>query len=317
MRRYRFGSWTVDSELTLDNLLSQVDPCGPADLTIRVGLVPTPARSTALYDIDDIGGAVEARVWRDGTSYLLHYLGRARLRVDTTTCAITVDPNRGRSPSDTRQLVLDHVLPRLLGYLGEVVLHATCVRTPYGSAAFLGESGFGKSTLAVSFGLTGHALQADDCLIIDRSPGGPMVVPSYPRARLRGPALHSLLGRKPGRNNRYLVESARDGVEFTTEPSPLSGLFLLNDPTASPSRSVATKALNPLNAAMTMMVQSYHLDTSGPTTNRDLLERYGAVADEVPAWRLSYPRRPGSLPAVHRAVLDALAGASTSTTSSR
>ena len=317
MLRYRFGRWTVDSELPLDTVLAHADGCGPPDVTVRFGVVPVPATSTALYTIDDIHGQVEARVWRDETTYLLHYLGRARLSVDAAVPSITVDPVKRRPQSDTVQLVLDHVLPRVLGYTGAAVLHATCVRTPYGSAAFLGESGYGKSTLAVSFGLNGHPLQADDCLIVDQSPQGPLVVPSYERARLRGPALHSLLGRQPGRNNRYVVESERDGVAFTSEPSPLAGIFLLNDPTSSPSRAVTTKPVNPLNAAMTMLVQSYHLDTSGAATNRALLERYGKVADQVPAWRLAYPRRPGSLPAVHRAVFEALAGASASTTSSK
>lgn len=318
MPHYRFGDWTVDSELEFENLLARADGCNPADVNVRLGAVPAPARSAAIFTIDDIHGAVEARVWRDGSDYLLHYLSRARVRVDPVTPTITVDPLRRRPASDTCQLVLDHVLPRLLGYLGKVVLHATCVRTPCGSAAFLGESGYGKSTLAVSFGLSGHPLQADDCLIIDQSTGLPVVVPSYQRARLRGPALRSLLGRQPGRNNRYLVESERDGVEFTSDSSPLAAIFLLNDPTHSPSRTVNTTPVAPLEAAMTMLVQSYHLDTSGAATNRTLLDRYGSLAEQVPVWRLAYPRRPGSLPAVHRAVLAVLGTTeSASTTSSR
>ena len=61
------------------------------------------------------------------------------------------------------------VLPFLLQALGYEMLHASAVRTQRGVVAFCGESGAGKSTIAVGLSRRGYPIWADDALLLDAS----------------------------------------------------------------------------------------------------------------------------------------------------
>ena len=66
-------------------------------------------------------------------------------------------------------------------------LHATVVVVSGEAVAFLGESGYGKSSLAASFLDSGHQLLTDDLLIL-RASAGRVLGPHGSEARGRRPA---------------------------------------------------------------------------------------------------------------------------------
>ena len=63
-------------------------------------------------------------------------------------------------------------------------LHATTVVVGGKAAAFLGRSGFGKSTLAASFVEAGHSVLTDDLLIVQPFGAGFLAYPGPPRIKL-------------------------------------------------------------------------------------------------------------------------------------
>jgi hypothetical protein len=303
MRVFGYADRAIGTDLDLGGLLPERSTGAP-DIVAQIGPVTLPAGERLLYEITDVKGFTEARVWRVSGGYILHVLGRARVHVEVGPLpSITIDPVRRAAAATIRSLLLDYLVPRLLGLLGEVVVHATCVATSAGSLAFLGDSGFGKSTLAVSFALQGHPLQADDCLVL-RTGEGVTVLPSYPATRLRGPSVQTLLGMTSPSAGHHLLSAADGLVPFSSTPTPLRGLFLLNDPTAAAGDTVSARLVPPLKAAMWLLVNAFHLDTGGRSTNRSLLDRFCTLTELIPAYALTYPRRPESLAEVRRTVLE-------------
>ena len=144
-------------------------------------------------------------------------------------------------PSGALQGYLFGVLmATLLRQRGFLVLHACSVARDGKAVAFVGESGWGKSTLAEYFCQRGYTLLSDDVLAIDTSPDAhdtradarAQVIPGYPQIRLRAEA---------GRHLRadfdaLPVVNEENEKRFTTpdafpeRPLPLQQMYLL-DPT--------------------------------------------------------------------------------------
>lgn len=90
---------------------------------------------------------------------MFHYSAATAQVVAVTRGAI----EEGRVQAIYRRVVL----PFLLQALGYEMLHASAVRTERGVVAFCGESGTGKSTIAVGLSRRGYPIWADDALLLD------------------------------------------------------------------------------------------------------------------------------------------------------
>ena len=86
-------------------------------------------------------------------------------------------------PDETAtHMLLDQVIPRVLGLQGRVLIHGSAVASPEGRAcAFVGMSGRGKSTLAASFYRDGWRMLADDCIQLDIEDGSVLGLAAYPK----------------------------------------------------------------------------------------------------------------------------------------
>ena len=174
---------------------------------------------------------------------------------------------------------------------------------PAGTIAFVAPSGYGKSTIALSMALAGYPLQADDCLILESCPGNstPMVVPSYPGGRLWADSSAALGGHAlPGKHHLP--------VPFSPEPSPLTAIFILDEPAPEPSTGITVDRLSGREAFLELIAQGYHLDASGPLANRGLFEHFGRIVELVPMYRLRYVRNLDGLAGLHAVVLNAAIG---------
>ncbi len=69
-------------------------------------------------------------------------------------------------PDTIRHLLLDQVMPALASEHSLIGLHASAVVVDGQGIAFAGPASRGKSTLAASFALDGHAVVTDDCLML-------------------------------------------------------------------------------------------------------------------------------------------------------
>jgi hypothetical protein len=145
------------------------------------------------------------------------------------TFEIVVDVD-ARTPAETiRHFLIDEVIPTLLAMDGAIVLHGAAVVIAGGGVVILGESGAGKSTMALELGLSGVPVLADDCVVVDVDRNGVFVQPSYPSIRAWGDTAAHFLAGRPGTPFAHYSEKLRysHGPQFAAEAVPLLGFVLL------------------------------------------------------------------------------------------
>jgi hypothetical protein len=99
-------------------------------------------------------------------------------------CEIVVEPAPGVEERVLRLFVLGAVLAVLLQQRGWLVLHASAVAVDGGAVAFLGQSGWGKSTTAAAMHARGHKVVADDVVAVQDCAEGPVIFPGFPQLKL-------------------------------------------------------------------------------------------------------------------------------------
>ena len=97
---------------------------------------------------------------------------------------IIIYPSPDADEALLRTLVLGPIFSVLLRQRGLLVLHASSIAIQGGSIAFLGRSGWGKSTLAETFYRQGHGIVSDDVMAVQIGTDQPHVLPSYPHIKL-------------------------------------------------------------------------------------------------------------------------------------
>ena len=299
---YAYGRWCIRSAEPLPEL-AVLAPTRRPDYELSTLAVRQPDPAEWFYDVDDVDNSTcFLRVAKSKDAYLLDFPGLARFVVQPAYGSITAHREAATTAPALRHLLLDHVLPRLLSLRGVAVLHATAVRAAHGSIAFLGPSGYGKSTLALSLALVGHPLQADDCLILEPSVAGKAanVIPSYNGGRLWSDVSAALGG--PATPGKHALD-----VPFDPTPSPLVAVFVLG--VASAGDAISIERLPARAAFVELVGQGFHLDPSGPAANTDLFEAFSTVAACTPTFLLGYPRTLERLADVRHAVLGAVANA--------
>ena len=185
---------------------------------------------------------VACSVAREPDGYRLRYPERADFLISADLTHIQCQPLRDIAGDSLRHLFLDHVLPRVQGQSGQLILHASAVRSPGGKAfVFLGESGWGKSTIAASFCRHGYRLITDDCLKLMVNGTEILGIPGYGGSRLRSDSMEQLFpaGSFSGRVNQYANKQRIDlSVAGTSGGIVISELFLLVDPSENKSKRV-------------------------------------------------------------------------------
>ena len=97
---------------------------------------------------------------------------------------IIIDPTPGGDDDLLRTIVLGPIWAVLLRQRGFAVFHASSIIASNGAIAFLGGSGWGKSTLAKAFYGRGYGIITDDVLAVRLEESPPQVFPAYPSVKL-------------------------------------------------------------------------------------------------------------------------------------
>ena len=176
MTTYTLCGWKVASEMPLPDLMTWAGDDRGAELTIRLGAVPP------LADPVDDGPLLQ--IGADGKCRLA-VGGVAAFRVDAEGREITVEPYAAIDTPDIRALLFGTVFAIVCFRRKLLPLHASGVRIGDSAVAFAGPSGIGKSTMAASFFKRGYAVVSDDVAVIEPdAPGGPRLLPAFPRLKL-------------------------------------------------------------------------------------------------------------------------------------
>jgi len=245
-------------------------------------------------------------------------MGRSgwRFTISLTACAsISRRWPTPNLPADTLEhLLLDQVLPRALSHTGRIVLHASAVALNGRAIAFLGDAGWGKSTLTAGLCASGMALVSDDCLAIVAAEGDPILgVGSYPGMRL-WPDSVSALGATADQTGRVAHYSRKarvavvdaDGhgrIGYHAGPLPIEGLYLLAPPdTDPPPDAVVITPLPARERVVRLLEYSFRLDIADRARGAREFLALTSLAERLPMHRLRYPRRYDVLPDVAAAL---------------
>jgi hypothetical protein len=186
-----------------------------------------------------------------------------------------------------RHFLVDQVVPLMLS-VDSVVLHASAVSVDGRLAAFVGAGGTGKSTTALALSRLGHAIAADDGLMLAQADREPVGVPAYAGLRLWPDSEAALAAGLHGSGRRYVhaKQRFRDGLVFCGG-GPLTHLYVL---APGGARTVSFERLSPRDAAVAMIRQCFRLPLDDKAALARQLDLVTCAAAALPAWQVAFPR---------------------------
>lgn len=211
MYTYTAYNLCIESEILLSEL---IEAEGVPDVTIRLGRLNHITKETL-----DCGNQVFGTIPEIGT--ILIEKGQT----------ITIDPAVGIDESMLSPSILGPIMSVVLRQRGLLVLHASSVVINGQAIAFLGGSGWGKSTLAESFHKQGYAALTDDVMAVQTSSTPPTVFPSFPQFKL-WPEAAASLGHDVNRLPHLFANAPKLSYTFTQgfqqTPQPLQCIYVLS-----------------------------------------------------------------------------------------
>ena len=199
---------------------------------------------------------------QDGSTYL-RWEGLAEFLVSADGHRITFGWMGAASWEALQVYLLGHVLSFALVKQGHEPLHATTVVVDGQAVVFLGNSGFGKSSLAACFLRAGHQLLTDDLLMLREGPEGYTAYPGPPRIKLFPDMARKFLGERATGPPMNLETEKRvialEPHQRCTTPIPLGAIYALAAPREVARRQrVRIDKLSSQRAFVTLVANTFN-----------------------------------------------------------
>jgi hypothetical protein len=237
----------------------------------------------------------------------ISYFGLADFLIDFGRRNIDIHSRANCSAETERHFLHDDILPRIIAHQGALVLHASAVLIDNSVVIFLGPSGGGKSSLAVSLHNAGHRLLGDDAIVVSTRHDDIAARAVYRSLRLYPDSIDAL---SLGTAHLTPVASYTDkrsiifpDVEDADEPLPIRAAFLLGPPQGE---SISLQPMTPSEACMAFVEHSFWLDPLDLGRTKRRIVQASTLAEQIRCHRLSFPRDYAVLPSVHHAIVDVL-----------
>ncbi len=278
----------------------------------RVSLVPATSRRFAGLGARGIR-VPNARDWfrcrrlADGTQYL-RWAGLFEFLISPDGHRIHYRRLRHASRESFSSYLLSQVLSFSLIAFGSEPLHGTVVVAGGEAVGFLGDCGYGKSTLAAAFLARGLPVLTDDLIVLVRNGPGFRVHPGVPRLKLFPAVSRAVLGSGVGaRMNPGTAKLVLPlvGAQVFRRPAPLRALYVLSDPTL-PTDRIAIEPLSQSRAMIEIVSNTFNTIVTDRERLANQFRFAQAVAGAVPVKGLAYPRELSALPDVCDAILSDL-----------
>jgi hypothetical protein len=195
---------------------------------------------------------------------------------------------RERVPGRFERLLVGRVLPWTALVRGLEVFHAAAVTIDGRAVVLIGQSGAGKTSLALRLLLSGAGFLTDDVLAIDRGPDGqPRAHPGARVAGLRAPEQERLTAAERGALGplRVLDDKAYAALVPCAEPAPLGAVFFLTRPGEESHAGPLVERLQ-RPAAEPLLAGTFVLSVRTPARLANLLELCADIAATVPQYRV-------------------------------
>lgn len=273
------------------------------DPRAQEAMQPAPYHEWAFPD-----GETWTQFFRAEAGYLLRFPELADFEISGVALAVTCYPAPEVTADTCEHLYQNQVLPLVLSKQGKLVFHASAVEVAGVAAAFLAESGRGKSTLAASFATGGYRFLTDDGLVVEPGGNGFSALPSHPSLRLWEDSQHALVAATAATappvqytdKARFL---AGKGIAFCPQPRPLKRAYFLGDGQA---RAITFEKMSAPEAMMEWVKNSFLLDPKEASLLASHFGKVAELANQVRCYRLDYPRRYEELPRVRQAIVEHL-----------
>ncbi len=243
---------------------------GMADVVIRKGHLEPPGLTQGKYGL-------WYHVTPESVYLRWEHIGDISIRGGTD---ITFSPAPGVADEAMLHFILSSALGSILHLRRQLALHASAVAGCGGAVAFIGDAGWGKSTLAATLHTRGYPMIADDIVAVRGTGSENLVYPGLPEFRLwpdtlrsLGADVSSLPAVFPGEEKR--VHTVRDGVQG--QPLPLKRLYVLTRGAAH-----AISPLAPVAATLELIRHTYGVQVLHPIMPAQHLLQCTALAQSVP-----------------------------------
>jgi hypothetical protein len=306
--KYNVFDLVIQSDFELPELEVSFSQSTDITLTIKPGVSGAREFDWFHYWHDDgQRSTVVAAIARIPVGFVLRFPGLADFLISEDCKKVACEPVTGTSESTLRHLLLDQVLPRILGQAGHLVIHASAVeKEQSGGVAFCGESGWGKSTLAASFQSEGFRFVSDDCLKLAIVGDSLMGIPAYAGGRLMQDSIDVL---QPGAVNIEPVAQYSSKRRFKTPGKmantgiALGAVFFLQDPVDCHGDEVQVIPMSGTEAIMGLIKHSFLLDAEDrQATRRRFMSLQAFLMARPMFYSLAYPRDYSRLDEVKRTI---------------
>ena len=252
-------------------------------------------------------GTLWTQFYRRDGGYLLRFPELADFAVSADAADVACRPAPAVSAATAEHLYLNQVLPLVQSKRGQLVFHASAVELAGGAAAFVAESGRGKSTLAAGFASSGLRFLTDDGLVVEEQPdGGFRILPSHPSIRLWEDSEAALLppGAPAAPALEYTAKSrflAGAGFAFCDAPRPLRRVYFLGE---GNDADIVFQRLGAAEALVEWVKHSFLLDIEEQALLAAHFDQLARLANRPIHYRLDYPRRYEELARVRQAIIE-------------
>lgn len=248
----------------------------------------------------------------DGADYI-EWSGLFEFLVSADGRRIACHRLNGASDEAFQTYLVGQVLSFALLKQGIEPLHATSVVVDGKAVAFLGNCGFGKSSLGAAFLQAGYCLLSDDLLVLEEHGDRFVVHPGPPRIKLFPGIARNLLGERangtPMNNQtpKLVIPLGEHEMVSPETAFPLKSIYVLTPPSArSRSRRITIRTLSHQRAFVELTKNTFNAVVVAPERLKHQFAFTSRLAARVPVKSLSFPRILAQLPLVQKAILSDL-----------
>lgn len=278
---------------------------GPPEITIHASIPPALLGEVAealRAEPPEEGRWYVQRALADGATYLC-WTGLFEFVVSASGAEVCSRPLAGATDEAFHTYLFNQVLSFALLCRGVEPLHSTSVVVDGRAVAFLGDCGYGKSSLGAAFVSAGHRLLTDDLLVVDERSGGWIGHPGPSRMKLFPEMADHFFGpgaaRVPMNGGTPKAVLRIPGTSMQRVPAPLAALLFLHPPgEGDGDGEVRLERATPREAFIGLTTNTFNDLLRGPDRLRQHLAWASRVSVGVPVWRLSYPRDLAVVPRV-------------------